>query len=406
MSCTKAIPLSFLLLATNAAQAQSVRVWGVVEAWYTQMLNDNLRLNAPLNAYAKNALPATFNENTFSIRRTEIHADGTINPEITWSVFIDPNTSTTASPSNLNDVFIGWRMTKELSLKVGQFKPGITLDSNTAGPGLYFYDRSMMSRQWGEKRDRGIMATYAVGSAKVLNLKLNFGIFNGMADKDFKSNDTNAQKDYMFRMDMAYGADHKAAIYYREGETDAADRGSLVAGTTTAWGVGAPSATQILDNKDKTTDLGAYYVYDTARWHADADVMTGLLGRRYPTVFNATSNVAREYLGQKYLGFVVSGAYKMGRHWFTARYDHLNYNQGDNWYTATNPYTTTLGVNKSPKFSEAIVGYNYLFDPAKAVAGKMKVDYIHRSKNFFLPRAGQSGEQGGDSLVVSFMAGF
>jgi hypothetical protein len=400
------------LLAAGALQAQTVKVDGIVEAWYTQMLDNNLRLNKTTGSYATNSIPAPFLENTFYIRRTEIHFNGTITDDVTWNAIIDPNTATTTAPSPLLDASINWKLAPDFSIKVGQFKPGITLDSNTGGAGLYFYDRSMMARQWGEKRDRGIMATYTTGDPKAFSAKLNFGIFNGMADKDAKSNDTSAQKDYMFRLDMAYGKDHKFAVYYREGETDVKAAG-MVAGTATAWGAGAPSATVITDNMDKTTNLGAFYVYDTATWHADADVMTGLLGRRYPTVFNPTAAaVGREHLNQKFMGIVLSGAYKMGQHWITARYDSLNYNQGNDWYTATNPYTTdtttglATGVDRSPKFTEMILGYNYLFNPTKYAAGKMKVDYIHRSKNFFMPRADQTGEQGGDSVVVSFQIGF
>ena len=400
-----------LVLAGSSLCAQDVKVTGVVEVWYTQMLDNNLRLNTALNAYAKNSLPAAFNENTFYLRRTEIYLNGKITDDVSWNVIFDPNTSTAAQPNNLLDAAISWKLAKDFSIKVGQFKPGITLDSNLGGAAIYFYDRSMMARQWGEKRDRGIMATYALGDPKEFNAKINFGIFNGMADKDYKSNDTNAQKDFMFRLDMAYGAEHKFAVYYRDGIGDSRDVG-LVAGTTAAWGAGAPTAAQILDNKDKTTNMGAFYVYDTAKWHADVDVMTGLLGRRYPTVFNPAGVVAREYLDQKFMGIVVSGAYKMGRHWITARYDSLNYNQGNKWYTTANPYKPTTGLEAgsdySPKFTEMIVGYNYLFDPAKYAAGKVKIDYIHRNKNFFKPRtaAGQTGEQGGDSLVVSFQIGF
>ena len=394
-----------LVLAGSSLYAQDVKVGAVVEVWYTQMMDNNLRLNKTASPYATSALPAAFNENTFYLRRTEIYLNGKITDDVTWNVIFDPNTSTAAQPNNLLDAAISWKLAKDFSIKVGQFKPGITLDSNLGGAGIYFYDRSMMARQWGEKRDRGIMATYALGDPKEFSAKINFGIFNGMADKDYKSNDTNAQKDYMFRLDMAYGTEHKFAVYYRNGGSDSKDVG-LVAGTTAAWGAGAPTAAQILDNKDKTTNMGAFYVYDTAKWHADVDVMTGLLGRRYPTVFSGASPVNRQYLDQKFLGYVFSGAYKMGRHWITARYDYLNYNQGNKWYTTANPYTLTAGVDVSPKFTEAIVGYNYLFDPAKYAAGKVKIDYIHRSKNFLLPRPSQTGEQGGDSLVVSFQIGF
>ncbi len=189
----------------------------------------------------------------------------------------------------------------------------------------------------------------------------------------------------------------------------------LVAGT---FGTGAsfPSSTQVLDNKDKTTNIGAYYVYDTAHWNGSVEVTTGLLGRRYPSVFvagtAAGTAAGRQYLDQKYQGYTLSGAYKMGRHWLTARYDFLNFNQGNDWYTTTNPYTTntTTGVatgnDYSPKYTEAIIGYNFLFTPAKYVDGKVKFDYIHRSKNFLAPRAGQTGEQGGDSMVMSVQIGF
>jgi hypothetical protein len=47
-----------------------------------------------------------------------------------------------------------------------------------------------------------------------------------------------------------------------------------------------------------------------------------------------------------------------------------------------------------------------VFNPTKASFGKLKFDYIMRSKNFKQPLAPQTGEQGGDSLLVSLMLGF
>ncbi len=405
------LPLISLALAGSALCAQDVKVTGVVEVWYTQMLDNNLRLNTSSSRYATSALPAAFNENTFNIRRTEIHFNGKITDDVTWNAIYEPNIANTAGQAPLLDANISWKLDKDFTIKIGQFKPAITLDSAMGGPALYFYDRSMMARQWGEKRDRGILATYAFGDPKAFNARLNFGIFNGVSDlSSGRTNDVNAQKDYYFKLDMAYGSENKFAFYYRAGGSDVKDVG-MVAGTFPA-SPSNPSAADIIDNKDKTTNMGVYYVYDTAKWHADVDVMTGLLGRRYPTVFSTTTNVSREHLDQKFLGIVVSGAYKMGQHWITARYDSLNYNQGNDWYTAANPYMPITGLEAgsdySPKFTEMIVGYNYLFNPTKYAYGKMKIDYIHRSKNFFKPRTsvGQTGEQGGDSLVVSFQIGF
>jgi hypothetical protein len=100
----------------------------------------------------------------------------------------------------------------------------------------------------------------------------------------------------------------------------------------------------------------------------------------------------------------------MGRHWLTARYDFMNYNAGDDWYGTVNPYKPTTGNSAgsdfTPKFTEINLGYTFLFNPSKSSAGKLKINYAMRSKNFLAPRAGQTGEQGGDSLIASFQFAF
>lgn len=55
----------------------------------------------------------------------------------------------------------------------------------------------------------------------------------------------------------------------------------------------------------------------------------GLLGRRYPSLFAAAGTAPpREHLDQKFTGYVVDGAYKMGNHWITGRDPDANYNSG------------------------------------------------------------------------------
>jgi hypothetical protein len=369
--------------------------------------------------YASGAMSPAFKENTFYVRRTNLYLSGQVVGQVTWGVMFDPNTSSNSQPaatSNLQDAWMAYAFNNRLSVKMGQFKMPMNVESTIISASkLLFYDRSMTARMWAEKRDRGALATYRVGDPNALAAKINVGIGNGMTDSTltYKANDTNAQKDYSFSVNATYGADHSFGAWYRQGETDVRDV-NLVAGTFT--GVNAPDAAAVLDNKDKTTNIGAYYVYDTSQWQGAVEVTTGLLGRRYPSVFVAGTAAGtaaqRQHLDQKYLGYTLSGAYKMGRHWFTARFDYLNFNQGDDWYTATNPYTTNIttgvptGNDFSPKYYEAIAGYNYLFTPAKYVDGKVKFDYIHRSKNFLAPRPGQMGEQGGDSLVMSVEVGF
>ncbi len=424
MKSTK--PARTLVLLAGAACAasaqQTIKVGAVLETWYTQMLDDNLRRDAAPTAapyYANGAMNPAFKENTFYLRRTNLYLNGNLGDRMTWSVMFDPTTSGTSSPaatSNLQDAWMACAITRQFSVRIGQFKMPMNIESTLISASkILFYDRSMTARMWAEKRDRGVLAIYSVGDPHALAAKINLGVGNGMTDSSatFKANDNNAQKDYSFSVLATYGTDHSFGGWYREGETDVKDVG-LVAGAFS--GVNAPSAAQVIDNKDKTTNLGVYYVYDTAKWNGSVEMSTGLLGRRYPSVFVAGTAAGtvpgRQHLDQKFMSYTLSGAYKMGRHWFTARYDFINFNQGDDWYTATSPYTTntTTGVatgnDFSPKYSEAILGYNYLFTPAKYVDGKIKFDYVHRSKNFLAPRVGQTGEQGGDSLVMSVEVGF
>jgi hypothetical protein len=328
----------------------------------------------------------------------------------------DPNNSNTATvPNNvLQDLVITWNAGNGISVKAGQFKMPTTYEATmVAATNILFFERNQINRVFGDKRDRGIWGIYAFGDPKGFSGKINLAVSNGTTDDGSggKNNENtvagsgNAQKDWTTRLEFAYGPEHKFGAYYREGVTGLKDStfNAASAWTTASY----VSAAQIKDNKDKTTIMGAYYAFDTATWHASAEAATGLLGRRFPTLFAAaTTNPSREHLDQKFLGYAVDGAYKMGNHWFTARYDMLNYNTGDDWYTAANPYKPAAGGDFSPKYTEITVGYNYVFNPAKYGAGKLKLDYVHRSKNFLAPRAGQTGEQGGDSLVASLMVGF
>ena len=407
------------LLAAGAVQAQEVKLNAVVEFWYTQMMDNNLRLNsaAPGGYMTNPSADAAFKENQFSHRRTEIYINGKMTDELTWGIMFDPNNSTSTVGNNiLNDAWVNYQFTKSFAVRAGQFKPMQTWEASMVGTTSFmFYQRSLGSRLVGDRRDRGIVGIYGFGDAKGFNGKFNFGFFNGTSDDGSagKNADNNTQKDVVARLEMAYGPDHKFGTYYREGVTHAKDV-ALVAGTgwSGAGYVNAPAASQITANKDKTTNFGAYYVYETSKVQFSTEVISGLLGRRFATVANAANTVARQHLDQKYLTYAISGVYKMGNHQITARYDYINYNSGDSWYTATNPYTTTIatgaatGADYSPAYSEAIVGYNYVFKPEKFSFAKLKVNYIHRSSNFLQPRVGQTGEQGGDSVVASIMMGF
>jgi hypothetical protein len=420
------------LLTAGFAQAQtpSLKWDGVLfEFWGTQMMNNNLRLDSAAkpggaSAYYEGMSSGRFGENTFTVKRAEIYFSGAVTDTISWNAMFDPNNNITATAPSaiLQDLVITWAPVKGFNVKAGQFKMPTTYEATLlAAREILFFDRNQINRVFGDKRDRGVWASYAYGDAKGFQGKLNLAISNGTTDDGSGGKtavDANAQKDYTFRFEGGYGSAHKFGFYYREGVTNLKDAiaANFVAGTVPAsWTVGAPSAQQIKDNKDKTTLEGAYYAFKNDSWQFSAEYATGLLGRRFPTLFTAASAPLREHLDQKFTGYAVDGAYKMGNHWLTARYDMLNYNSGDNWYTAYNPYKETAAgvpilvngspVDYSPKYTEITVGYNYVFIPSKQSAGKLKLNYVMRSKNFLVPSAafGQTGEQGGDSVVASLM---
>ena len=410
-----------LLLSVGVAQAQDVKINAVVDLWYTQMLDSNLRLNAASAKYYQ--LNSAFQENGFAVRRCELYVNGKISDELSYTIIFDPNTtSSTTNPTTLLDAAITYKVTPFFTLKAGQFKPLQTYEASMMTvPELLFYDRSQLARQFGDKRDRGLVGTLSWGEEGGFSGKVNLGVFNGTSDKDSgKTNDANAQKDFVTRFEFAYGKTQKFGLYTRNGSTDGVDKGALYINNFNYAAINdRPTEAQIHDNKDKTSNIGVYYAFDNGTWIAQVEGITGLIGRRFPSVGIAPAvagdpapAAGRQHLDQKYLGYVATGGFRTGAHTFLLRYDFLNYNKDTDYYGPYNPYTqntttgASLNADYTPKFTEIIAGWNYTFTPAKWVLANFKLDYIHRSKNFLQPHAGQTGEQGGDSIVAVLQVGF
>lgn len=412
----KRTPIATLALALAAipASAQAPRVSGTIQVWYTQMLDNNLRLNstnllpATLNATRKYYnLRSEYQENGFAIRRTELKFSGKVWEEegksLDYEVMMDPSIGT-GSSNMLQDAALHLKWTGGLEVKVGQFKSQQTYEgASMSSSELMFAERSQMGRTMGDTRDRGGMVSWSFGNPKEFATKVIFGVFNGAG----KVNDANAQKDYVARLEFTAAKAHRFGLYTLQGATDQADKGALSAKTFVGT---APTATAVLEDKDQTDNLGAYYVYQDATWTLVAEAITGTLGRRAAAV-GAAGVANREHLDQKFMGFYAAGAYTTGRHTFAARYDSMNYNHGDDWYTPYNPYTkasatTALSGDYTPKYTEATLGWTYALKPESVKAANVKLNYIARSKNFLAPRAGQSGEQGGDTLMLAFQVAF
>jgi phosphate-selective porin len=444
-----ALTLLTLGLVASSTYAQEVKASAVVELWYTQMLSDNLRQNTAAGKYYQ--LNSAFTENGFSLKRCELYLTGKLSEDISYNVMFDPNTTTSASsPTALADAYITYKASPWLSFRAGQFKPFQTFEASMVSSSeILFYDRSQMAKLFGDKRDRGLVATATWGKTDGLWGKINLGVINGTTDKDAgKANDANAQKDLVSRFEFGLGKIHKFGFYTRYGRTDAAENKGAVGvnpfdynGPRNEAQIGKPSPTsdEIRDNKDKTTNYGVYYALESKGWIAQVEAITGKLGRRYPSLGiakpdatvavpnPATPSASREYIGQNYFGLVLTGGYRVGAHTFLLRYDFLDYNKGSEYYGPYNPYTTRtaysfdrttqtwivnpaagtpLGADYTPRFTEIVAGWNYSFLPTKWSSAHFKLNYIHRSKNFLQPRPGQTGEQGGDSLVAALKVAF
>ena len=385
-----------LALATSLLQAQTPTISGLVQVWYSQMMDNNLRLNDTAKYF--NGARAEYKENGFSIRRTEIKFAGKISDEVSWEVMIDPAITTSATNNLLQDVVITWKPSKAFEIKVGQLKTVQTLEGVASSSDLQFIDRSQMANYSGDLRDRGLVVSYLFGDAAGLAGKASMAVFNGAG----KLTDANAQKDFAGRLEFTYGKAQKFGIYGMSGSTDQADKGTLAAKTFA--GTPAPTPAEVLENKDKFTQYGAFYQYQAGPWYGAVELGTGTLGRRFASVGTA-GPALREHLDQKFLGLVLTGAYTFNRHTLHLRYDSGNYNSGDQWYGATNPYKTAT-ADFTPNFTLITAGYTFAFNPSKVKAANLKLNYIARSKNFLKPRAGQTGEQGGDTLLAQFQIAF
>ena len=398
-----------LVAGLTPLQAQAPKVSGLVQVWYTQMMNNSLRLNGQAPAAIRYYnLRSEFQENTFAIRRSELKFSGSVTDEVEYEVMIDPSIGT-GSSNFLQDAAITWKG-GFMDVKVGQMKSFQTWEGLRSSGELITIERAQMTRVFGDVRDRGIAAIVPFGDAKGFGGRFVVGFFNGTSGATAKTNDVNAQKDFVGRVEFNSGSEHSFGFYTLMGTTDFTDKGGLVA-RTFAGGAAAPTAAQVLDNKDKTSNYGAYYVFQTSQWHLAAEGMTGLLGRRFASVNTVAGAAARQHLDQKFLGVALTAAYTTGNHTFVGRYDRINYNQGNKWYTAFNPYTeSAVGVSTgndfTPTFTEVTVGYLYAFKPEKVKAANFKLNYVLRSKNFLAPIAGQTGEQGGNTLVAAFQVAF
>jgi hypothetical protein len=107
----------------------------------------------------------------------------------------------------------------------------------------------------------------------------------------------------------------------------------------------------------------------------------------------------------------LTAAVRVRRFTLAVRHDVLDANAGDDWYGERDPYLDPLTARDTngyapPRYSETTIGGVLPLTSGTRPSLRTRVDYIHRSSNVVRPRTGQSGPQGGDSMVGSLQAAF
>ena len=355
------LSLAALLAAGVTPASAQAKVGGLVQVWWnlttpSEFRNNSTTLNTLAGGRSYYNLRSEFKENGFAIRRVELKFSGKIVDDVEYEAMIDPSISPSTTNSILQDASITWKSPLGLDIKMGQMKAFQTYEGLNSSSEILTVERSQMGRTIGDVRQRGVAAIYGFGDAKDLAGKVVLGAFNG----DVKVNDSNAQKDFVARVEFQAAKDHKFGVYTLQGQTNLNDKDSSPLQSRTWTGAApAPAALDVVGNKDKTSHLGAFYVFQTSDLHLSAEYVAGTLGRGYgiastaslvnaaqganQTAYSATA-AAREHLDQKFMGLVLTGAYTTGNHTFVGRWHSMNNKRGEMWYTVANPYK----VNVSP----------------------------------------------------------
>jgi hypothetical protein len=193
--------------------AGKVKFDALLQAW---MLNDTTPTSG-----------AKFN---FRIRRAELKLSGSVAENSRWFVMIDPAKSLTtgavaATNDNkiLQDLGVAFKLCPGLELIAGEFKIPTTAEGIDWAGELLLPERAFVARNYGEKREPGLMLVWQEGTWKV----------SGMIHNGQKTNvdDVNNDKDLSFRVDATPIDMLKVGAYTQAGDYSY--------GTKARWGANA-----------------------------------------------------------------------------------------------------------------------------------------------------------------------
>ena len=132
-------------------------------------------------------------DNTFRIRRTELKLAGEITEKLKWTVMFDPAQlrEDLTRRSSLQDAYFTLGYIPKHKLDIGQFKIPVSEEGLRSSAKLDTIERSFLARNFGDRRDVGLMLT---GDWDWLMYQA--GVFNG---EELNRLDVNDKKDFAWR---------------------------------------------------------------------------------------------------------------------------------------------------------------------------------------------------------------
>lgn len=133
---------------------------------------------------------------TTRIRRAELKVSGALIPKIDYLVMVDAAKTLSAAGDNkiLQDIRIGINWESGFALWMGQFKTPTTVEGLKSSGALWFPERSMVARTFGDQRQTGVQLRHASGPVRGFLMFSNGAPANGT--------DTNYTKDLTARMEV------------------------------------------------------------------------------------------------------------------------------------------------------------------------------------------------------------
>lgn len=372
--------------------AQDVKVGGLITLWYHQALDSELRtwdlagsrLLETGTPYAPHH--SGLRENGWVLRRSELYFSGRLSPTLSWNVAMDPN----FGGNIVSDAAVMWTPAEGVSLRIGQFKPPQGFEGSVVpATQLFFYDRSMVARQFSDRWDRGAALTLA-RPWKGWQARLTLGVFNGSG----RAGDQNAQKDGTFRFEVEHPWGFRAALFGLKGRTDARADGVVYP----LPGSGTPSAAEVRAAGDATSTFGGYVVAERSDWHLSLEALGGRLGRRFPTLGAAPVVPAlRQHLDQRFSGWVATAVWRRHKDAWALRWDRMDYNAGRDAYGPV--------PGPVPVFTELVAGWSRALATEGAWRSVcFKLDAIRRTGPLLWAR--DAAPRTGNSLVAVLQVAF